>query len=49
MHLSKENNTEEKALATINDTFKEYQIYFQNVIFYFLIIQNIFDLNIQCQ
>ena len=32
MHLSKENNTEEKALATINDTFKEYQIYFQNVI-----------------
>ncbi len=32
MHLSKENNTEEKAMETISNTLEEYQIHFQNII-----------------
>ncbi len=32
MHLSHENNTEEKALETLNETFKEYEIEFKNVL-----------------
>ena len=32
MHLSKTNNTEEKALKTFFDTFKEYDMTFQNVV-----------------
>ena len=32
MHLSKTNNTEEKALQTFFDTFKEYDMTFQNVV-----------------
>ncbi|MCI8394882.1 MAG: MBL fold metallo-hydrolase [Bacilli bacterium] len=31
MHLSHKNNTEEKALQMIHDTFKEYQIDFENI------------------
>ncbi len=31
MHLSEKNNTEEKALKMINDTFKEYNIPFNNI------------------
>lgn len=31
MHLSHKNNTEEKALETIHQTFNEYQIVFQNI------------------
>lgn len=31
MHLSEKNNTEEKALETITNTFKEYQIPFKNI------------------
>ena len=32
MHLSHENNTEQKAMETLNETFKEYEITFNNVI-----------------
>ena len=32
MHLSKENNTEEKALETLYETLKEYEIEFNNII-----------------
>ena len=32
MHLSKENNTEQKALETLFETFKEYEIDFKNVL-----------------
>lgn len=32
MHLSQDNNTEKKALETLNETFKEYEINFKNVL-----------------
>ena len=32
MHLSKHNNTEEKALQTLEETFGEYDISFANIV-----------------